>query len=76
MITYPLELHDGHLIAIIDKFRVLIDTGAPCSIGRQPSCIIAGRTFQLTENFAGLDIESLVHFIGQEVDVLAGANIQ
>jgi len=42
--TYALGMHEGHLVAEVGDRRLLIDTGAPISIGHRASSWPAGRS--------------------------------
>ena len=44
--SYPLTLHEGHLLIEVDGRRYLVDTGSPSSIGRAP-VRLAGREFAM-----------------------------
>jgi len=75
MAVYPLQIHDGHLIAGIDGQRALIDTGSPVSFGRQPAISIGGRTYPLVQSAWAGDAASLADFVGTEIDCLIGGDI-
>ena len=74
MHSLPLALRDGLLFSQIDGKRVVVDTGAPRSIGL--GCLRLGdHEFPLTENFLGTSLSSLQEHIPGGLDVLVGADI-
>lgn len=74
MNNYSYRLINGHIIFEANKKTVLLDTGAPSSIG-EGSLILCGEEFQLVSNYMGLTISSLSNLMGISIDVLVGADI-
>jgi hypothetical protein len=75
MTTYPLHLRDGHLFLQLDGALWLLDTGSPSSFGTQPGPSIAGRQFDISPEFHGLDVASLGKFVGVNAAGLLGADV-
>jgi len=72
---YPLELFEGHIIIEVAGLKVLVDTGAPRSIGREQTWEFLGMPFALQSSYMGLTIETLSDLVGTHIDVLLGAEI-
>ena len=73
--TYKYELVSGHIIAIADQFRLLIDTGAPSSVADSSPLSFAGRSYRTQRNYMGISPESLSMSVGSPVNALVGADI-
>lgn len=72
--TYPLRDHGGHLVAEVAGRQLLIDTGAPLSVG-PVDVDIAGRTPALNRSFIGITAEDVSREIGTRIDALIGMNV-
>lgn len=75
MYTYKYELVGGHLIAVTEQLRLLIDTGAPASVADCTSLAFAGRSFRAQRNYMGISPESLSGSVGTSINALVGADI-
>jgi len=73
--SYKYELVNGHIIALADQFRLLIDTGAPSTVADASPFTIAGRSFEAMENYMGISPESLSESVGSIINALIGADI-
>src|SRR5262245_41592216 len=72
---FPLTLVSGHLILDIDGQKVLVDTGAPRSIGRQARWTFLGREHPLIPDYLGASPAVLSELVGTPIDLLLGADI-
>lgn len=75
MERYELKLIDGHLIMQTPAGRMLLDTGAPRSMGTGRAVTLNGRTFPLVEGYMGLSVAGLCDLVGTPFDVLLGADV-
>lgn len=75
MFKYPCFHIDGYILAEIGNDKVLIDTGAPVSIGDMSSYTLGSRRFPLQENYLGFDIDDFSRLIGMRISILLGADI-
>ncbi len=74
MERYGLEIVDDHIVARIGERRVLVDTGAPQSIG-SGTLRLLGEHFALRPGWIGFDTGQLSALIGARVDALIGTDI-
>lgn len=74
MKEYTYNLIEGHIIFEANERTVLLDTGAPSSIG-EGSLNFCGEEFQLVNNYMGITTSSLSNLMGLSIDVLVGADI-
>ncbi len=74
MERFPLDTEDDHLVARIGGRRVLIDTGAPQSLGGGVLSLL-GETYRLAPSWLGIDVPQLVSLAGAAFDALLGADI-
>jgi len=75
MYTYKYDLVSGHIIAVADQLRLLIDTGAPSSVGDPSPILFAGNSYPMQKNYMGISPESLSKSVGTRVNALIGADI-
>jgi hypothetical protein len=75
MTMLPLHLIDGHLFLVVENDLWLIDTGAPSGFGESGSITIAERTFDLGDNYLGMDAETLSDQVGTRCVGLLGADV-
>lgn len=75
MHTYNYKFVDGHIIAIAGQLQLLIDTGAPCSVGDSSTLAFAGGSYPMQRNYMGISPESLSKSVGTHVNALVGADI-
>ena len=73
--TYNYEFVGGHIMAVADQRRLLIDTGAPVSFADCSPIEFAGGPHRVQKNFMGLTPESLSASVGTPVNALVGADI-
>ena len=73
--TYKYEYVGGHIIAIADQCRLLIDTGAPSSVAKSSTIEFAGGSYQAQRKYMGISPESLSMNVGTSIDALVGADI-
>jgi len=73
--TFPFELDGGHIVALVDGHRLLVDTGCPTSFGR-PGVFrgIAGDA-QVGERIGPHTIDTVVDYIGSPLDGLIGMDL-
>jgi hypothetical protein len=73
--TFAFELDGGHIVALVDGHRLLVDTGCPTSFGR-PGVFrgIAGNSL-VSERPLGHTIDEVVAFIGSPLDGLVGMDL-
>jgi hypothetical protein len=72
---YEMEIYEGHLIVTIDKFKALIDTGAPNSIGEEKQISIQNKIFPLEKLYCGVNVKQLNQYVGLTFDMLIGMDI-
>lgn len=74
MEEYPLEIVDDQLVARIAGRNVLVDTGAPQSVGHGTLTLL-GREFRLRPGWLGFGIPQLVRLVGVKIDALLGTDV-
>jgi hypothetical protein len=67
-----LEYDDGHVILESGGARILLDTGAPISVGSIPGWTFEGVPVPLERDYYGVTTERLSAHIGAGIDVLLG----
>jgi hypothetical protein len=72
--TFPCYAVNGHLLAEIGQDRVLVDTGAPVSVGDRLLFGILGE-HSLQHSYEGATIDSIGSLVGTRITVLLGADI-
>lgn len=73
---YPYDLVNGHIVLKANANSLLIDTGAPSSVGNSSPLDFAGRTHDVSPNYMGVTPESLsCHSVGTTINGLVGADI-
>jgi hypothetical protein len=75
MCTLPLRVQDGHLFIELADGRWLLDTGAPASFSDSPDLLLAGKRFQIANNYCGLTPASLSKYVGVDCEGLLGADV-
>jgi hypothetical protein len=74
--VYEFRIHNGHLLFFdVDGATVLLDTGAPASIGRESVWKFQGRDWPLARAFGGVSLDYLGEYVGVPIHVLLGADI-
>jgi len=72
---YKYSLVDGHVIVRDDEQRLLIDTGAPFSVGDTSTLAFAGGSYSMQSDYMGISPESLSRSVGSRINALVGADI-
>lgn len=72
---YYYDSVDGHIIVRDGVLRLLIDTGAPLSVGESSSLVLADETYQIAREYMGVTPVSLSKSIGSSIHALIGADI-
>ena len=75
MNQYILKQPDGHLVIDVEGEQVLIDSGAPTSVGDQPEWTFMDQMFPLIKNYMGVTTEFLSQQIDTPIDILLGSDI-
>ncbi len=75
MKVFEYHLVDGHIIFDMDGKRVLLDTGAPVSVGEAERIDFLGETFRLVPSYFGVNLVDLSKNIGDHIDILMGSDI-
>jgi len=73
--SYEYNLVDGHIIVCDAKRQLLLDTGAPLSVGSPSPLAFAGQSHQVQDGYMGITPASLSENIGTSVSTLIGADI-
>jgi len=73
--TYSYEAINGHVIALDGGSRLLIDTGAPSSVGGVSPLVFAGKAHQTMGDYMGVASSSLGGDVGSAVDAIIGMDI-
>ena len=68
--TYNIDLFDGHLIFANNGLKVLVDTGSPFSIGKDPHFEFMGQQYHCNEG-----ISTISEMMGYDIDVLMGMDV-
>jgi hypothetical protein len=72
---YEFILVDGHIIVRDGNKQLLIDTGAPSSVGDRSPLAFAGGSYPMQSTYMGISPETLSKSIGTPINALIGANI-
>lgn len=72
---YPLHLRAKHLFLELDGALWLVDTGSPVSFGAPDGVSVAGRRFDTTQKFHGLNATTLSQSVGVDCAGLLGADV-
>ena len=64
----------GHIIFQVNGLKVLLDSGAPNSIGSGQFSFL-DNNYNLQNNYMGLTTDKLSEYIGTHVDILMGCHI-
>lgn len=73
--TFDIDLHDGHLIFILDGLKVLVDTGCPVTISKQNTFCFMGGEYWCQTSFGGRNINSISQLMNYDIDVFMGMDI-
>ena len=74
MTEYLLNKNHGHLILETGSSSLLVDTGAPSSVGKL-SIHLCEREFPVMDNYLGVTLEWLIEQTGCKIDGLLGMDI-
>ena len=72
---YRLELANGHLLALIDQQRVLIDSGIPISLGREDEWYFMQQVLPVSRSYMGVDLDAVMRLVEAPLDIIMGADI-
>ena len=72
---YRLDMINGHLIARIEKYAVLIDTGIPMSIGDFDQWHFLNQVHDLSASYMGVSTEYISRMVGTKVDIVLGSDV-
>ena len=72
---YDYKLVDGHVILQHDNKQLLIDTGAPFSVGDSSPLAFADGSYSMQSSYMGISPVSLSKSVGTPVNALVGADI-
>lgn len=72
---YQLLLINGHLFTNIENRQVLIDTGIPVSLGRNPEWYFMHEVHELSEGYLGVTLQQISSLVGAPVEILLGSDI-
>ena len=72
---YQLEMVNGHLVTQIEGKSVLIDSGVPISIGKNPTFHFLNEVHTLSQEYMGVTLKYLEKMVGSSIDILMGADI-
>jgi hypothetical protein len=72
--AYPMRLHDGHVLVESTRIPLLMDTGAPFSVGAG-EFPFAGSTVTPRASFGGVTVQNLSKEVGTSLDALVGMDI-
>lgn len=75
MYTYPYELVNGHIVLDVEQRKMLVDTGDPSSVGDEPALRIAGREYNVQQDYMGVSPQSLSENVGASLNALLVADI-
>ncbi len=73
--SYPCERVNGHVIVTDGDARLLIDTGAPSSMGDRSPLVFASEEHDVPDNFMGVSPASLSDNVGSPVNAVVGMDI-
>lgn len=73
--VYRYDWFDGHIIALVDDLRAIIDTGAPSTVAEASPFVFAGRSFPTQSTYMGVSPAMLSASVGCPVHVLVGVDI-
>ncbi|MBN2567905.1 MAG: hypothetical protein JXB42_00595 [Deltaproteobacteria bacterium] len=74
MFRYPYIMINGHIVMQVDDRFLLLDTGAPTSLG-EDSVSIGDRSYTVEDNYLGITADYLTREIGSRIDGLIGADV-
>ena len=72
---FHLQMINGHLLAEIENKFVLIDTGIPISLGKDPEFYFLNQVHPLSRDYMGVTLDYLERMVGTTIDILLGMDI-
>ncbi len=72
---FHLEIIAGHLVMRVERFRDVLDTGSPVSIGSIPKFLFMGENYPLAPAYSGVDMDVISQQLGKPVDALLGMDV-
>jgi len=75
MNRYIIKVVDNHIIVEIENNIVLVDTGAPYSVGKGSEIDILEKPYNLSSDYLGITVDKISEYIGTNIDILLGADI-
>lgn len=72
---HPLDIVNDHLLLRMPDGHWLLDTGSPQSFGHTNRLSVSGQTFQVAEQFMGLNSTRLSDLSGLQVQGLIGTDV-
>ncbi|MFH2040035.1 MAG: VWA domain-containing protein [Chloroflexota bacterium] len=72
---YTLRLVNGHPVFQLDGQETLLDSGSPFSLGRKSDLYFMNAVHPLSQEFMGVDLETIGHLVGTRLDLMVGADI-
>ena len=75
MVSFSLQLIDGHAIIESGNHRILIDTGSPQTIHTSTTLDFMGKSYACSKEFGGVSSARLSTLIGSPVTTLLGMDI-
>ncbi|MBP8856592.1 MAG: VWA domain-containing protein [Anaerolineaceae bacterium] len=73
--AFPLEAVAGYLVVRVERFKDVLDTGSPVSIGGIPKFLFMGEMYPLLKDYQGVDIQAISQQIGKGVDAMLGMDV-
>jgi Ca-activated chloride channel family protein len=73
--VFDLETVAGHLVIRVERFKDVLDTGSPVSIGGIPKFLFMGEMYPLLRDYLGVTVQTVSQQIGKGVDALLGMDI-
>lgn len=75
MLRFPVEMVRGHLIVDHEQQKMLLDTGFPVSVGREPACRFLDHDILLLQRYKGMTLDARREDIGTDIDVMIGTDV-
>jgi Ca-activated chloride channel homolog len=72
---YTLRLVNGHPVFQLDGQETLLDSGSPFSLGLTSDLYFMNIVHPLSQEFMGVDLETIGRLIGTRLDLILGADI-
>ncbi len=72
---YTLRLVNGRPVFSLDGQETLLDSGSPFSLGSKTDLYFMNMVHPLSQEFMGVDLETIARLVGTRLDLLLGADI-